>query len=42
MDNEEELLIKVSNIRSNVAVITICVCGITCLIFVGLLLSMVL
>ena len=38
MNNEEELIILVSNIRSNVAVIAIGVCGIAFMIFIGLLL----
>lgn len=41
MDNEEELLMVVSNIRSNVAVIAICACGSTFIFFVGLLLFLI-
>ena len=37
MNNEEELIILVNNIRSNVAVIAIGVCGIAFMIFIGLL-----
>jgi hypothetical protein len=41
MNNEEELLMLVSNIRSNVAVIAVCACGSTFLLFIGLLLFLI-
>lgn len=37
MNNDEELIMLVSNIRSNVGVIAIGVCGAVFMIFIGLL-----
>lgn len=40
--NAEELLMSVSDIRSNVAVIEICVCVMTTMFFIGIILYFVL